>query len=356
MSFARKVGAVLSAALLSTCMLAPASVHAATADTQTRTITWGADDAKPAFDEKIVVDGRVYTLASVDIQDGETSSSKVPAEWTEWAECAPGDLDATIASFPEYWHFDQDGREGDIPRTGIGYEAVESEQTVEVNRTVTTSGLASNDASWVPTQISVTGPSGNEVTLSAAGLSWTVDSEDEAGRPVSWTANALYRGLDTQVVIDHYVVTATYAGNVSPKNAEMGHVATLTYQAVPPQSMPASDDGIGGVIAAALAGAAALACIIGIPIWRRSNRARFTHVSSVDGSVKRTVVGSAPVKKAGNDYVVDAKNIELDVVGLTNYCAVEMPKKYVDPSKTLFIFKDGAQVYSGPAKDELRLL
>ena len=110
-------------------------------------------------------------------------------------------------------------------------------------------------------------------------------------------------------------------------------------------------------VAAIVAAAAALACIIGIPVWRRSNRAKFTHVTD-DGvnRAKRVVVGSAPVKKAGDGYVVDAKGIELDIVGPTTFCGLELPKKYVDSSKRVTVVRNGELVFSGPAEAELRLL
>lgn len=358
MRFLKKTGAALLAVLLSAWTFAPISAYAdETKNTYVRTVAWAADEERPVFDETITVEGKQYKLISTDIKEAVGEALAVPAEWTEWAQCAPSDLDATLASFPERWHFDQDGKVGDIPLTGTSYVAVEAEQTVEVNRTVTTSGLTSNDASGIPQQVSATGPSGNEITLAFAGLTWTVDATDEAGRPTSWTAEALYRGIDSQVVIDHYVVTATYAGEVVPKDLQAGFVATLTYEAVSTASGVDEDDGIEGVIAAVAAAAAALACIIGVPVWRRSTRARFTHVTAEDdGRVKRTIVGTAHVKRTPSGFECDAKDIEFDVAGITNYCAVEMPKKYVDPSKMVSIYKGDALVFKGPAQRELRIL
>ena len=55
-----------------------------------------------------------------------------------------------------------------------------------------------------------------------SGLSIEAESTDEAGRPLTWRATATYLGVATETVVDHYVVTASYAGEVPAKEAARG--------------------------------------------------------------------------------------------------------------------------------------
>ena len=111
-----------------------------------------------------------------------------------------------------------------------------------------------------------------------SGLSIEAESTDEAGRPLTWRATATYLGVAAETVVDHYVVTASYAGEVPAKEAAPATMeATATYEPKAEAEAPApeAEAEAGGVPwQAAAGGAAAAAAAAGggtwILWWRRA--------------------------------------------------------------------------------------
>lgn len=269
---------------------------------------------------------------------------------SETRECAPADLEATKASFAGEILFDKDGIAGMIPLADISEKACYETVTYECNRTATWSGLPTNDASQIPATADFTDDQGRSVTLQMAGLSWEVGGTDERGVPNSYTATAIYRGMVSYDELTHYQVTATYKGELQGKAIEE--------PAPVPQPAPEPEPEKGFPVGAAVAVAAAvLAAACFIPVIRRSNMAKFVHVSVDAGNrMQRKVVGAKKVTADGLRLSCDAGDIELDVLGLTNYCAVELPRKYVGGGRTLALTQHGNTVYCGPAEASIKVL
>ena len=233
----KKLAALALSATLA-CTLLPVSsfadtTNAASISTETRTITWLSTEEKPEHAKTIMVAGTEYTLDSatepkvIKEEYGTTQATK-----TQWQECAPEDLQATINSFATSVHVDENGFEGDIPQTSVTYETAQANRTWEVNANRTYTNLSSNDVTQIANEIAYTNPdTGNNLTLALAGISWDVATTDADGFPTSYTANCVYRGQDSDVVDDHYTVTATYAGEVTSKEPVLTYEATLTYEA-----------------------------------------------------------------------------------------------------------------------------
>ena len=235
----------LSAAL--TCALFPAPSFAETTvpttSTETRTITWLSTEEQPEHAKTILVAGIEYTFDSatepkvIKEEYGTTQATK-----TQWQECAPGDLQATINSFATSVHVDENGFEGDIPQTGVTYETTQANRTWEVNANRIYTNLPSNDVTQIANEIAYTNPdTGNNLNLALAGISWDVATTDADGFPTSYTANCVYRGQDSDVVDDHYTVTATYAGEVTSKEPVLTYEATLTYEAPATVATPTTE-------------------------------------------------------------------------------------------------------------------
>ncbi len=282
MNLTKKLAATaLSAALVCTLLPVPAfaaTTSDSTAATETRTVQWTSLEEQPEFAKTISVSGVEYTLAGTpSIKEIKSETGKVPADHTETIECWPNDLDATIASFSDMWTIDTDEASGSIPKEGVSYTAQEARRSWEVNATQTYTGLPTNDVDQIAAEISYTNPdTGNDLTLALASISWDVTGYDARGRANSYTANCIYRGEDSDVVVDHYVVTATWAGQVDSKTPVITYEATLTYAAPETETAPAIEvetqvqsqpfnwlPVVIGVVAAAAAGSA------GIFIWRR---------------------------------------------------------------------------------------
>ena len=243
----KKLAALALSATLA-CTLLPVSsfadtTNAASISTETRTITWLSTEEQPEHAKTIMVAGTEYTLDSatepkvIKEEYGTTQATK-----TQWQECAPEDLQATINSFAASVHVDENGFEGDIPQTGVTYETTQATRTWEVNANRTYTNLSSNDVTQIANEIAYTNPdTGNNLTLALAGISWDVATADADGFPASYTANCVYRGQDSDVVDDHYTVTATYAGEVTSKEPVLTYEATLTYEAPTPVATPTTE-------------------------------------------------------------------------------------------------------------------
>ena len=226
----------------STTGTASASTAAGTAAaTETRTVTWLSTEQQPTHAKTITVAGTEYAFTgATDPQVVKEEYGTTEATKTQWQECAPANLQATINSFATSMHIDENGYAGDIPQTGVTYVPTQAERSWEVNASRTYAGLPTNDVAQIAREIAYTNPdTGNALTLALAGISWQVTATDEAGFPTSYTANCIYRGQDADTVTDHYTVTATYAGEVTAKEPVLTYQATLTYAATAPEVAPA---------------------------------------------------------------------------------------------------------------------
>ena len=297
MNLTKKLAATaLSAALV--CTLLPVPAFAATpsdstAATETRTVQWTSLEEQPEFAKTISVSGVEYTLTGTpSIKEIKSETGKVPADHTETIECWPNALDATIASFSDTWTIDTDEASGSIPKEGVSYTAQEARRSWEVNATQTYTGLPTNDVDQIAAEILYTNPdTGNDLTLALASISWDVTGYDARGRANSYTANCIYRGEDSDVVVDHYVVTATWAGQVDSKTPVITYQATLTYAATAPEVAPAIEvetqvqaqpfDWLPLAAGAALAAAAIGA---GFLYWHRSREVRICLVKDAQAA------------------------------------------------------------------------
>ena len=352
MKYMNKIGAAaVSVALALICLPVSAIAAEKMAPVEKKTITWTQGEERPAFSETITIGGETYTLAG----EPEVKETKqivtAKADYTDWKECWPSDLNTTIASFGETYHYDAEGYEGDIPRTGLTYAAIEATETSELNATRTWTGLPTNDVTQIPATVDEETEWGHMVVLARAGLEWRVDTVDERGFPKTYTAFAIYRGMDSREVIDHYRVEATYEGDVKSKEPVTTFEATLSYrgpQVLEPERDRGEEFPIGAAVAAAVAAVAAATGVI-VPLWRRKGRVRFVHVSWDKDKKRatRTTVGSAKIAQSGSECMVDAGNVELNVLGMGNYCAAEVPAKYVGCGYTLTINQQGRVIYQG---------
>ena len=372
----------IASSLAFMCALVPLSAYAtdsASELSQTKTLQWSSAEDTPVFDETIELDGVTYTLtSSPEIEELSQTTPTVPATWSTWVECWPEDLEATKASFPDTYRIEKQGYAGDIPCTGVTYVPTQAQETSEVNVTQTYTGLMNNDASSIPEMLTQETEWGNTVELTLCGLTFEVETYDEYGAPKTYSATALYRGLDTRTVVDHYRVTATYAGDIPATEPVTTYTATLNYSSpaeakaestpvVESKAEPASqtpkestpDKSASDFPFAALAAAlAALVVIIIVPLWRRSNLAKFTHVTrdADKGTETRKVVGTARVKRIAGELIADAKKTDLSVIGPNVHCCVELPKKYANSTMPFKLTQYGKTIYSGAAAPKIRVL
>ena len=354
MNLTKKLAATaLSAALVCTLLPVPAfaaTTSDSTAATETRTVQWTSLEEQPEFAKTISVSGVEYTLTGTpSIKEIKSETGKVPADHTETIECWPNALDATIASFSDTWTIDTDEASGSIPKEGVSYTAQEARRSWEVNATQTYTGLPTNDVDQIAAEISYNNPdTGNDLTLALASISWDVTGYDARGRANSYTANCIYRGEDSDVVVDHYVVTATWAGQVDSKTPVITYEATLIYAAPETETAPAievetevqSQPFNWLPVAVGVAAAAGFSGLLGA-YWHRS---RFRIVKR-EQDVEKTVARVAIKKKEGTLEVVIPSSVAIETPGrFIGY----MPRKWVKRGWPCKVMKaDGSVITEG---------
>lgn len=317
-----------------------------------RTVRWVSTQDRPDFEETIDVAGVEYALRGEPaVKEIGSEVPKVAADHHEERECAPGDLQSTIDSFPGAWSVESDGYRGEIPLMGTSYEAVFAERSWEVNVSRAYAGLPDNDVASIAASIDYDDPdTGHGLSLRLAGISWTVDSADANGMPTSYSAECIYRGVDSDVVVDHYVVTATYAGEVSAKEPVKTYEATLTYEGPGSEaSAPAENKGIDWLPIVVSAAAVAAAGGAGAFFWRRRRNVKLCKMNEEKNALDY---------KAGMLAVSGKKGYEVDIPAT---CDIEegawvlvLDKSLVgDRLKATWC---GQIVYDGPTNERIELM
>lgn len=351
-SLAGKGAKVVMALAIALAMAPAAPAYAADSAAGTdgevvKTFTYTSEQAKPKYDESIEVDGKTLVAASEDVKLVSTAPMKVPCGKTETKECAPGDLEATKASFPEEAEFDEDGIKGMIPLVSVEEVPVMATVSYQCDRTATYTGLPTNDAAQIPAEAGFTADSGNYVILARAGLTFSVEAYDEYGLPSSYSAVVGYRGVDSYEVIDHYEVTATYEGEVANGKTTDTYEMTVTYKEPGTFGLAGI---IGGIAGAAVAALAVWKFVI--PAFFRRKRIEFYEYCDRDGTKKRI----ARAKLSTTSTVLSAtvpSDVELTFAEPGRYVIAELPEKLAGSDRSLVLTWRGQDVYSGPAAKSL---
>jgi len=125
---------------------------------------------------------------------------------------------AMAALFEPTVFYEDDSFSGDLDLKSISYEA--SYQTIErqIERVEWYQGLPAADIIHIPTSreyeiASDAAPGATTMaTLEMTAITWTPEGFDAAGRPTGQTAEVTYRGVERELVVGYYTVTATYSG------------------------------------------------------------------------------------------------------------------------------------------------
>ena len=267
MKYARKIGAVVASLALCAIMM-PAAALAEPAVLQ-KTYQWTSLESQPAFPQSVTQDGQTYLAGTPVIKELSKVFPTVPATHTETRQCWPADLEATRASFAETYAVDEDDYAGAIPLTNVAVEPFYAFRQWEINEARTYAGLPSNDVAQLPQSIQVASSStGNTLNLALASLSWRADAVGANGLPSSYTASAIYRGVDGETILDYYQITATWEGEVPAKEPVIQYQATVEYVSTyDGDDVQEEDDNLDLPLIAGVAAAAA--AVGGFFFWRR---------------------------------------------------------------------------------------
>lgn len=268
----------------------------------------------------------------------------------ETIECLPGDLDSVKNSFDKSIDIDKEGFKGTIPLAGVSAKEAYGSAEYETNQQVVYTGLPNNDVSNIAQTAGFTVESGNYVTLSLAGITWSVDGVDEFGLPTSYSANCLYRGVDTMTFVDHYEVTAVWEGKVEGPAVVSAPVAAKN------DSAKDVEDETDAPLGAVVGGSVAAAAIVAVTIVFFYRRSRFRITEEKDG--KESTLTKVKVEK-------DSQGIAVKIPGALLASPIPHygypPSKYVKQQTNLVLYRSGTEdgkeaiFYDGPALDRIRL-
>ena len=344
---ANKVLAVVLFVMLFAAAPAAWATDAPRTITKTHTYMVSAGDKNPAPKEIEEGGSKYKQVSTSEVVDPDYKPDMVTFTRTSTVQCWPENLATTKGSFAAMMDINDDGISGSIPLIGVGEQPVTAQRDYQAEQRSTYTGLATNDVSQIPTTGVFTLPeTGNIIALERAGVSWQVETADANGVPTSYQAIALYRGVDTATVLDHYDVTANYAGEIPVATDERRVVTTIYEMVVPaaPAPTPASEPEaepafpwaaiVAAGVAAAFAGGGAV-------LYYRFKNVRLVWVT--DGSYKQVAKLHAKKKPQGagltleipakynlatNHYVLilrpditGAANIAITHLGITSYIA-----------------------------------
>lgn len=165
--------------------------------------------------------GYRYSLFSITKDENEFHDSKEYSEIV-FLETSTKDMEKILGELQPSIQYDENGYSGSLRlnHTSISTEASgHSSRYYSVNDTKTINNLERNDPSLIPKSTDKNG-----VNLALGNVQWSVESVDEDGEPLSYTAVAAYSGGYTGQVANGYVTTAEYSGTIYK-----GGIASITY-------------------------------------------------------------------------------------------------------------------------------
>jgi hypothetical protein len=150
---------------------------------------------------------------------------------------------ALRARFESAVVIDEEGYQGSIPF--ISLESEPAWRSVErvVDRQCTYTGLPSVDIIQLPEYADFVVSSDERVgatttkTLRRAGVVWQTTGYAEDGRPNEFAATVTFRGVERELVVDYYLVTAHYEGTV-PARIQMVSIVATYEPEVAPEAVP----------------------------------------------------------------------------------------------------------------------
>ncbi|MDR1779028.1 MAG: Cys-Gln thioester bond-forming surface protein [Clostridiales Family XIII bacterium] len=175
----------------------------------------------------LAADGLRYTLISgSDVtDDGGARHATCEYMTQKILTAAEWDADGGKSAFPASLSVQDGGFSGSLVRGRIEGAAQYASIEEKVDKTEVISGLSSNEVDGLPEEKTFTVRSDSapgatqEVTLRRAGIQLTPTAFDEDGLASEWEAVIVYRGLETYLEPDSYIVCAFYDGEaVCPAN------------------------------------------------------------------------------------------------------------------------------------------
>jgi hypothetical protein len=206
-------------------------------------ITYDINVGQPSIAEELSQDGLVYRIRSV--------SEPVPAEgavhWRGYMASIEGEvtvytyeagMDAIRSAFPQSLPIDEDGFKGSISLDSVSTSPTYITYQRPVEREMVIDGLANADIADLPTSHVFTVSSEEyigatcDTELQRLSVTTQVTSYDADGRPESYGATLVFRGIERCMAIDSYHAIALYSGDVPAR--VMLVTVTVAYDLVPP--------------------------------------------------------------------------------------------------------------------------
>ena len=129
--------------------------------------------------------------------------------------------EAVAALFEPTLRYEEDGFFGDLALVTMSYTPMYRVEQRQIERVMHYPGLPDKDIIYIPIRSSFEVASAEAigatatVELEMTAVEWTHEGYDAAGRPQGFTAEVTYRGVESALIYDHFVVTATYGGIVT---------------------------------------------------------------------------------------------------------------------------------------------
>lgn len=190
----------------------------------TREHSYGIGETTPYIEERLVgEDGTVYLLkelsdSTIDASSVSQRSFSLLVERPVSVEMHDEGESAIRNRFDQLLSVDTGEFVGTLRLRNLVSEPVYRTSENQVERTVVIPDLPSEDVAQLPTTgvFSVASDTGLDATvdkeLQRLAVTWETTGFDAFGRPANFQATVIYRGIERELLVDYYRVTATYTG------------------------------------------------------------------------------------------------------------------------------------------------
>jgi hypothetical protein len=379
MRTARKIGALSLGIMLMLCMspvavLAAEPVYEVSGDMLTVTYIYKTSEQIPRVDNTIEYERAVYELQSVSAAVEDPDYEHPTRHFTSYRslEIYVDYIDTAPSRFAPFIPYEQGAFKG------VLYLTLPLQQTLfeeslfrQVDREILFENLPNNDVVQIPEtyEFEVTSDESEDATrvipLDRLSVVWEIVGTNAAGRPNNYKATVVYRGEETDLRPDHYIVTATYTGDIAEgidqyiltaiykKTADpVVAPAPVAIESLPVPTAIIENPGFpwGLLFGALTAAALAIAASLLIFFWFRKQ----FKVCLVGLGGELTCVMKLRVVSDKGGLVVHIPNT-IDLTNLSGEHVGICAKTYVKHASVMSIFQDDVKIYDDVVTERIPL-
>lgn len=223
--------------MVTLCFVIALTPSSALAGQVSKTFSWTAGDARPNVPAKIKREGRSYYLAKTSeiFKKDKADNQLRKYSFQHSKPLTPqqfGQNDEFKKQFPNIMEAREEGYFGYLTPARFAITPIIEKRRTPVDKFMHIEHLSDNDVGRVdPTAVFVVRSdcdwdATKEEILDYAGITWNIEKTSQAGYPLEYSADVLYRGHESYLELAHYRVRVTYKGVAAKPGTALCMTAT----------------------------------------------------------------------------------------------------------------------------------